>query len=643
MAPFFSLHLRVAAFVFELILYSESMTLLAHLLLLFGLVSTPDVSVKDITAPPQDITSGLVALPAPEATPTISVTALLPHHLIDSIAPGPGKSAAVLIAEDPMAWDFSIDTGTGPFVLEQLISELPQLTPGASGRIIRFTHPGDGLQVHPISVTPPAADVEGWILLADGREDIRLSTHFGSRLHTVGHPVLVHAHLTGASLDSGHIVVRGPSGLPREVTLLTAPDGGHVAMFAPDEPGDWTVRSVLQVVDSNGIPRFRTTQQLLKVLPREVRFTGPIRGSQLEDGRLELTIPVDLLPAPEVGGPRRAAVACELWGTDRKGAQVPVCWISRMHELPASGGANSIALRADPRWLALAEVDPATLEVRELRVHDARGFVLLDHQPRPEFLLTDSVQLPDAPKKVDHSMCAGRAPEPVSAHSASTTASVGGHVLLLSHGYCTDQFPFRVSNFSGDIELFEDYGSNLSNDEFALRFESYGRSFKSMGIVGHSQGGHAATHLYTFYWSALDWPTGGRRIQGVGVPWLGTALAGNAAVLGEVFGIGCGVVYDLTYDGSSAWLSFIPSWVRQETWYWTTSFEDGWFYDYCQIVTDLLLSDPDDGTVEQYAGQLSGGNNQGHKTGWCHTRLMRDPPQCKDADRNVVMDQEASR
>ncbi|MEC8818279.1 MAG: conditioned medium factor, partial [Planctomycetota bacterium] len=129
----------------------------------------------------------------------------------------------------------------------------------------------------------------------------------------------------------------------------------------------------------------------------------------------------------------------------------------------------------------------------------------------------------------------------------------------------------------------------------------------------------------------------------VGVPWLGTALAGNAAVLGEVFGIGCGEVYDLTYDGSTSWLSFIPSWVRQETWYWTTSFEDGWFYDYCQIVTDLLLSDPDDGTVEQYAGQLAGANNEGHKTGWCHTRLMRDPPQCRDVERNVLMNQEAAR
>ena len=620
------------------------MTVITALLATCSLGFASDVPVKDIAAAPEDITSGLVTLPAPESTPTTSVTALVPHQEIDSITPGPGKSAVVLVAEDPMAWDFALETGVKPISLEEQISDLPQLTPGASGRVLRFTEPGDGGRSFPILASPPAAGIEGWLLVADGREDIRLSTHFGSRQHTVGRPVLVHARLSGASFDTGRVIVRGPSGDPIELPLVPDRSGGFFAMFSPAVAGNWTVRTIVDVVDSNGTHRMRTTQQVLSALPQEVRFQGPVLGSQLEDGRLELAVPVELLPGPEVGGVRRAAVACELWGLDPEGALVPVCWISRMHELPMAGGASSINLRVDPRWLAMAEVDPATIELRELRVHDSRGFVLLDHQPRPEFRLEGTLELPDPPLAIDRSMHAGRAPEPVTGHQAPAGfSSVAGHVLLLSHGYCTDQFPFRVSDFTGDVELFEDYSQNLSNDEFALRYEAFGRNVKSMGIVGHSQAGHAATHLYTFYWSALDWATGPRRIQGVGVPWLGTALAGNAAVLGEVFGIGCGTVYDLTYDGSSSWLSFIPSWVRQETWYWTTSFEDGWFYDYCQIVTDLLLSDPDDGTVEQYAGQLSGATNEGHKTGWCHTRLMRDPPQCKDADRNVFMNQEASR
>ena len=55
------------------------------------------------------------------------------------------------------------------------------------------------------------------------------------------------------------------------------------------------------------------------------------------------------------------------------------------------------------------------------------------------------------------------------------------------------------------------------------------------------------------------------------------------------------------------------------------------------MATDFFLSDPDDGTVEKGRGQLSYGNNQGHKTGQCHTNGMRDSDQTKDSGRNGDM------
>jgi hypothetical protein len=77
--------------------------------------------------------------------------------------------------------------------------------------------------------------------------------------------------------------------------------------------------------------------------------------------------------------------------------------------------------------------------------------------------------------------------------------------------------------------------------------------------------------------------------------------------------------------------------------YYTTSFEDKWWrYDYCQIATDLLLSDPDDGVVEKSKGQLNGAINRGHKTGWCHTGEMRDEAQTTDSSRNTQMIQYAA-
>jgi len=99
----------------------------------------------------------------------------------------------------------------------------------------------------------------------------------------------------------------------------------------------------------------------------------------------------------------------------------------------------------------------------------------------------------------------------------------------------------------------------------------------------------------------------------------------------------------MTYNGSAAWLSLIPASTRQQVYYYTTSFEDGFGLDYCNFFTDLLLSDPDDGVIERSAGQLSGANNMGHIEGWCHTADMRDPGQCTDQSRNTIMNQEAKR
>jgi hypothetical protein len=100
----------------------------------------------------------------------------------------------------------------------------------------------------------------------------------------------------------------------------------------------------------------------------------------------------------------------------------------------------------------------------------------------------------------------------------------------------------------------------------------------------------------------------------------------------------------LTYDGASLWLAGIPSWARSRVYFFTTSFTEVWWrYDYCHLVSDLLLSDPDDGTTEKWAGQLSGANNMGHKTGWCHTNGMRDPAQYNDGSRNSNMNTYANR
>ncbi len=214
---------------------------------------------------------------------------------------------------------------------------------------------------------------------------------------------------------------------------------------------------------------------------------------------------------------------------------------------------------------------------------------------------------------------------------------------MLVHGYCAGGNSFPTSQFTGEI-VFNDPNANRTHDQFANMIKNFGASYPSFGIVAHSQGGAASLHLYTYYWSGLDYATGSRLIQSVGTPYQGTALAGNLAALGSIFGAGCGTNSNLTYSGASAWLAGIPSWARAKVNYSTTSFKDVWWrYDYCNIATDLFLNDPDDGVIEQSKGQLSGAINRGHKTGWCHTTSMRDPGQTTDSSRNADMNANAAR
>ncbi len=224
------------------------------------------------------------------------------------------------------------------------------------------------------------------------------------------------------------------------------------------------------------------------------------------------------------------------------------------------------------------------------------------------------------------------------------TANAVGGKLMLVHGYCSGGNTFPTSQFSNNI-VFNDPNQNRTHDQFANLIRNFGASYPSFGIVAHSQGGAASLHLYTYYWSGLDSATGGTRlIQSVGTPYQGTALAGNLAALGSVFGAGCGTNANLTYSGAASWLAGIPSWARAKVHYSTTSFTDVWYrYDYCNVATDLFLSDPDDGVVERAYAQLSGANNRGHKTGWCHTSGMRDPAQTSDSSRNADMNANAAR
>ncbi|HVJ63261.1 MAG TPA: conditioned medium factor, partial [Tahibacter sp.] len=218
-----------------------------------------------------------------------------------------------------------------------------------------------------------------------------------------------------------------------------------------------------------------------------------------------------------------------------------------------------------------------------------------------------------------------------------------GQRLILVHGYCSGGV-WPASQFT-TASTFLDTNQNRSHDAFARLLQTYGSTWASFGTVAHSQGGAAALHLYTYYWSGLDYATGSRLMQSVGTPYQGTNLAGILATLGSWFGVGCGTNDNLSYSGATAWLAGIPNANRAKVNYYTTAFKttNWWTNDYCNVATDLVLNDPEDGTTEQSKGQLPGAVNRGHTTGQCHTTGMRDPAQYQDASRNATMNANAAR
>ncbi|MCB1595840.1 MAG: conditioned medium factor, partial [Xanthomonadales bacterium] len=382
----------------------------------------------------------------------------------------------------------------------------------------------------------------------------------------------------------------------------------------------------------DGSPFFRTTEHYVPVIEQSIALNATKASAfTINDNRLNISLNVQ---NNSKSLDNRYRIIAEVWGNNDKGVMTPVSWVSTITTVVK----DQLNVELDGRWLAMAKAQ-GSFELRNLRIEDANHFIPLVSSDSMEMKVAT---LPKSATKsfngqITEEMLMGQRPV------MKSNTKAGGKLLLV-HGYCSsDVWGPRQSQFSNSA-VFYDLNQNRSHDAFAQRIRDFGAQFSSFGIVAHSQGGAASLHLYTYYWSGLDYSTGSRMIQSVGTPYQGTPLAGNLAAIGDVFGVGCGTNSNLTTSGASSWLSGIPTWARNEIHYYTTSFETKWWrYDYCSMGTDVFLSDPEDGVIEKSRGQLSGGNNKGHKTGWCHSSDMRDPAQTADSSRNSTMSYYAKR
>jgi len=210
---------------------------------------------------------------------------------------------------------------------------------------------------------------------------------------------------------------------------------------------------------------------------------------------------------------------------------------------------------------------------------------------------------------------------------------------ILVHGYCSNADAFPVSDFT-DYAVFKDPKQNRDVDTFSRLLQDFAKKqgIESYSFIGHSQGGMAALHTRAFYWSGLDLASGGRLLQSVATPYLGTEMAGGLAGIGDLFGVGCGSNEGMTKSGAASWFATIPKEKQSDVFYYTTRGKSA-----CSTAANWLgLDTPNDGVVSHNFAGVKYGNNQGDTVGWCHSDDMSSPYQNNDHARNKVLNTNAA-
>ncbi|MDG2055527.1 MAG: hypothetical protein P8J86_12585 [Phycisphaerales bacterium] len=630
------------------------------------------ISAKQLAAPPQDIMSGRLRLPDPAFTGTWSEYGML-STVIEAgkgsrdqgvcQIPLAGAADIVVLGKELSTWKINLIDGQGQ--RHDLLSAREAVL-GDGGPLGSSL---DALRVSLADLVGPQVTLDlttnsqqtgrhAAVVLVDDDVPVGMYASLNHHLLHVGQKVQIDTQFYNTQ-NTNSQTVRTQDRQRLNLAIVESwadvwhanghyerlDSVGESGMFSLDlrSAGDVTVMLSVRAIASDGRAFLRTTTHLIHVEEPNEKLSGFASMVVGSDGDLQILIGVD-------GSREKVLLAAELWSTSIAGEASPVCWAGGMTPRERGGHDQSIRrLRLDLAWLSGFD-GQSTLSLKNIRIQDPDSLVPLDIQAEMTLDVSDAVwevaSRVDAQETPTREQLMGQ-PGKVrfAGHfSDHSSRAVGGHNLMLMHGYCSDGVSFEQSDYSGQLQVFWDPDVNRTHDEFALEIWNQGLNSKSYGLLGHSQGGTAALHLYAYYWSGVDWAQGGRLVQTLGSPFEGTALAGAIAALGEVFGIQCGTNFDMTYDGAALWLSGIPTWARQETYTSTSSFVDEWFsYDYCHLASDLLLSDPDDGVVESWSGRIDGGNDLGHIEGWCHIGGMVEPPECTDPARNSDFNESAAR
>lgn len=609
---------------------------------------------RQVVAPPADITSGLLRLPDPASTASRSSASVLPVKFVaqpdgrfaaDFELPVEGEGRWSLALLSPAAANWRVLTAPRggvlrpideSFALQRTVELAGDDLPGwvVDRRDLRGAPAGEWLvRVEALK----ASDVlDGWLFTRASSELVAeafVTTHELVR----GKPIAIAARASGRELDEvreATLVVEA-AGVLREIAMHDdgahadglAGDGQFGAWLPSDVAGRISARAELRGSTVAAQPFLRTAQLAFDVSEPALELATGARAVRAS----ATTWRIELSAAPLIATLPRMLVAAEVWGSTPAGP-APLCWLARIQEARVDGALWALELDFDERWLDLAGAS-GPLELRNVRVQDPDTFNVLAKLERTPLHSPQLAQRVPTTSNTSANALLSSLSIPIGPYPPFGEVPIRP-ALMLVHGYCSGGSIWPAAHFSEPKLEFLDPDANRTHDQFAqlIAQRAANAQLSSFGVVGHSQGGPATLQLLTFYTSGLDASTGGRRIQSVASPYQGTPLAS--------FGfLACGNNTNLTPSGATTWLASIPSWARAEVFTWTTSNSGS----ACNGLVDFLLTNPEDGTVERTRGELPGGNNMGHLTGWCHTTGMSNPANYTDATRNALMNVNAAR
>ena len=623
---------------------------------------------RQVAAPPEDIRAGVVAMPDPSESATRSASRWIPIQFEGrgtrwvcefEIERNGGETLTLVpFGARVHEWAFALrdDRGALRPIASQVVAGAVELL-----STTMTDHFGDRhVDGYALAAAVTSAPTTGRIslprragerapqggLLASGAGSLTLTTHLTTVRLCADEEIGVSAFLADPrGSDEGPVLgvvedawmtVDGPAG-PFKLTMFddglhadgVAGDGRYGAFVPHGLSGDLQVVTHLRGREVDGTLIHLSGYLAFPVLEAAAVFSGRV-GSRVEQDRAwAFDLGVHLLRDTD-----RLHVSGEVWVAASGEELAPAAWLSRIVELDSGVALDAnVSLSLDGRWLGLrlGGTVPERVELRQLRLQDPATHVVFDVLERlpVEVGLLPANAFEEVPG-VSREMLMG--PSTIRPGPAAQEWSLFG-ALMLVHGYCSGGSVWPFTDFTGPIIEFSDPDQSRTHDEFAQLIQQTGSDEPSFGVVAHSQGGAAALHLYTFYQSGLDRARGARRIQSLGTPYQGTPLAN--------FGFfACGTNFDLTPTGAAMWLAGIPTWAREEVYYWTTV-DAG---SACSFLANLVLEFNDnDGTTERVRGQLPGATNMGHIPGWCHTTGMTFPAGYLDTVLNADRDATAAR